>query len=722
MNKKRPGKKLYIAEKPSVAREIAQVLGVKDRASKSQGYLSNGEHLITWALGHLVNIAEPECQNEKWKGRWSLAQLPMLPRRFKLEVLEERKRQFTVVKELLNREDVAEVVNATDAGREGELIFRRIYLQSKSSKPIKRLWASDMTEEGLKKALANLFEGEEKRNLGLAAFARAEADWLVGMNFSRLLTLKAGMLVTVGRVQTPVLQLLAKRWEEIENFKPSNYWSLTAHCGVGDETFKALWHKAKEYKESKIDSLKECKEIEKSSADKIARVSSSIGKKGQQKPPLPYDLTSLQRDANKAHGFSAQESLNIAQNLYEKKKVITYPRTDSRYLTKELFNDLLPHVRAIYNHFPDLTSKVAERLKDGKTKFQCVNDKKVTDHHAIIPTKKGMEAKSLSKNEWKIYEMISRRFLASLMPSARYYATTVWLDLGKEKYKANGKVFKEKGWLSAEPWRTAEDNPLPDLKKGDVVAIEKLERKKHKTKPPAHYSDASLLGAMETAGKLIEEDELKEAIKERGLGTPATRAQIIERLISRGYVEQKAKKRIISQKGREAMRVINAALPDLASPSLTGEWEKNLKHIELGRYSYLDFIRGIHRFVRDGVEELRYQNLAHKLPHSHRRVNKERQLGTCPLCGGSVVETPKSFGCANWRAINGACKFAIWKSFRGGEIDIEIARQLLKKGKYSKLISFESKDGKAFKASLKLSKGRVVFDSRESSLESQQRE
>ncbi len=702
-------KKLVIAEKPSVAREIAKVLGVKASGPKNAGFLANEDYIVSWALGHLVNIAEPEIQNEEWKGRWDLKQLPMVPRRFTLSVLPERKRQFDIVRSLLNREDVDEVINATDAGREGELIFRRIYVQASCSKPIKRLWASDMTEEGLKKALANLMTGEEKRNLGLAAFARAEADWLIGMNFSRLFTLKAGTLVTVGRVQTPVLKLLADRWFEITNFKVSNYWSVTAHCGVGEERFSALWHKPPDFKETKIDKLEDAHNIATKCTGQIATVDEVQSKKGQQKPPLLYDLTTLQRDANKKCGLSAKKTLSIAQDLYETKKVLTYPRTDSRHLTTELFNDILKHVRSIYSHFPEVTQEAADRIKSGKHKFSCINDKKVTDHHAIIPTAKKVTKEELSEDEWTIYEMVCRRFVATFLPPVKFKASTIWLTVAGERFKATGKIYEDKGWLAAEPWRTAEDNPLPNVQKDDVVAVEKIEDKKHKTKPPAHFTDASLLGAMETAGKLVDDDELRDAMKERGLGTPATRAQIIETLISREYVEKKGKKLIVTEKGRQAVTIVSTALPNVTSPQMTGEWEKKLKDIEVGEQSYSDFMQKIRKLVNESVNLLRNKRLEAS-DHPHAEVAEEDRIGTCPQCGGFVIETEKAFGCANWRQQNGGCRFTIWKNSFGTTIAKERVCELLTKGRTSCQLDLVSKAGKPYKAFLKISKGSLALE------------
>ncbi|MBU1003207.1 MAG: DNA topoisomerase 3 [Proteobacteria bacterium] len=596
-------KTLIIAEKPSVAREIAKVLGL--RPSRADGHIADAEYVVTWAIGHLVNIAEPEEQDPAWAGRWSMKQLPMIPLRFKLGILPGTQKQFSIVKGLMGRDDVDLVINATDAGREGELIFRRIAVMAECTKPVRRLWANDMTEQGLKKALAKTVPDEEKRNLGLASFARAEADWLIGMNFSRLFTLKDHSLITVGRVQTPVLKLIVDRRREIELFTSKDYWTVEALLAKDEETFTAIWHAPPEYSETRIDSESDAQVVFDACTGKDGKVESVKSASRQQKPPLPFDLTTLQREANSHHGFSAKDTLTIAQALYEQKKLITYPRTDSRYLTRELFKEALGHLRATYKVFPEISAIAAERIKNGKHRFECVNDKKVSDHHAIIPTAKPPNRDALSGDEWKIYEMVARRFCAAFMPAAKFSASTVWAVIEEHKFKATGKVFKDRGWLAAEPWRTAADNPLPNLRKGSEVKAMDLSSKKHQTKPSAHFTDASLLAAMETAGKLVDDEELREAMKERGLGTPATRAQIIETLLARKYVEKDKKKLIATDLGCHAVDMIESFLPQLVSPQMTGDWEKRLKDIEQGQDTYPAFMQDIRTSVMDGVQLVR---------------------------------------------------------------------------------------------------------------------
>ncbi len=597
---------LIIAEKPSVARELASVLGVKGRGD---GCLQGPGHVVTWAVGHLVNIAEPAEQNPAWSGRWSMRQLPMLPTRFTLGILPSTAKQYAIIRKFLLDDDIETVVNATDAGREGELIFRRIYLLAGCAKPIKRLWANDMTEKGLQKAFAGMVSGEEKRNLGHAAFARAEADWLVGMNFSRLFTLRAGSLITVGRVQTPVLKLLVERRREIENFTPRDYWTVEGEFAHGTENFKATWFAPPDFKDSKIWNMEEGRVVADACVGRDGEVLEMEKKKGRQKPPLLFDLTNLQKEANSRLGFSAQQTLSIAQDLYEKRKLITYPRTDSRHLTAELFAECLENMRAVYAHFPEISQAAAANINGGKKKFECVNDKKVSDHHAIIPTALRANPATLGKDEWAVYEMICRRFAAAFMDDATFAGSTLWIGVEGHRYRATGKIFQDKGWLEAEPWRASEDNPLPNLRKGAAVTAQSLELVAHKTKPPAHFTDATLLAAMETAGKLVDDEELREAMKERGLGTPATRAQIIETLLARKYIGKDGKRLVATDLGCWAVDVVCSMIPQVASPELTGEWEKRLKEMEQGAYAYGVFMHQVREMVSSGVGRVKSSNV-----------------------------------------------------------------------------------------------------------------
>ncbi len=789
-------KTLIIAEKPSVARELAPLVGATQRRA---GFLEGPDHLVSWAVGHLVGIAEPEEQDPAWAGRWTLDQLPMLPPRFRLRVLPETADQFAVLRRLLTDERVTGIINATDAGREGELIFRRIYLMAECAKPVRRLWASDMTEEGLRKSLARLLPDAEKRNLGLASFARAEADWLVGMNYSRLFTVKTGGLVSVGRVQTPVLCLLTARRREIEQFVPQDFWTVEGvftpggkgRATQGDEaaaadgaapsdttpdtppapgtpnmpdtpdSFPAVWHRPPELRETRVDSEDEATAIADACTGREGVVESVASKAGSQQPPLPFDLTTLQREANTRFGLSAKDTLAHAQALYETHKLITYPRTDSRHLTKELFAEILNHFRAIHHLYPDETMLAVTRIKSGKIKFACVDDRKVTDHHAIIPTARKGDPARLSQPERQIYEMICRRFIAAFCAEAKFATSTVTVKVGEHAFIARGKVFKEKGWLAVEPWRAAEDTPLPPLRKGAKLHTDDIRRVTRQTKAPAHYTDASLLAAMETAGKLVEDEELRQAMKERGLGTPATRAQVIETLLQRGYAGRQGKRLIASDRGMQVAEVIEALLPDVASPELTGTWEKSLKDMEAGTATYPQFMHGIRESVWNGVHRIKRvggRNLDRLLDTASERYARTPD-GLCPLCGGEVRETPRGWACTGQppapsgkkrgkaaaggddgagqdaaRARRGAkkadtegatpsgeadggtspvtanggrCPFIIWRTSFGRELDEPTARELLATGRTAQAMDFTSRQGKPFRAHLVLKGGRL---------------
>ncbi|MCG8532456.1 MAG: DNA topoisomerase 3 [Desulfovibrionales bacterium] len=721
-------KTLIIAEKPSVAREIAPHVNATTR---KEGYLEGATHIVSWAVGHLVGIAEPEEQHEAWQGRWTIQQLPIIPPKFKLAVLKEGQRQYAVLSRLLNEGTVTDIVNATDAGREGELIFRRIYLMAGCSKPVKRLWANDMTEEGLKKSLSKLLPDAQKRNLGLAAFARAEADWLIGMNFSRIFTIKANRLMSVGRVQTPVLKLLTERRNDIEDFSPKDYWTVegtfcrpekatkTAVSDAPEEAtapepeqtcFPATYHLPEDEKETRIDFESRALKVVEECNGKDGKVDGVTSRKGTTKPPLPFDLTTLQREANTRFGLSAKDTLAIAQALYERHKLITYPRTDSRHITKELFGEILNYFRAIYPLYKDETVPAVSRIKDGK-KFPCVNDKKVTDHHAIIPTARKASLMQLSGDEQKIYDMVCRRFIAAFSQEALYTSSTVRIFVGEHLFIAKGKIFKDKGWLLVEPWRTAKDTPLPALRKGTTVTTAEVAPIKRQTKAPAHFTDASLLSAMETAGKFIEDEELRLAMKERGLGTPATRAQIIETLLSRNYIQRKGKKLLATDSGQEVIEVVSAMLPDIVSPEMTGQWEKKLKDIENGSATYPEFMHSIRHLVAGSIHNIKDRSIAPiLLALKAKAVGQREPDGNCPLCGGEIREQEKGYSCANWKKEDGGCLFVIWKQMFGRTIDREIVDELLTKGRTTEPLDMVSKAGKEYSAYLKIELGQVKLE------------
>ena len=694
-------KSLYIAEKPSVAREIAKALKVPQRSGTKQGYIEGQKEIITWAIGHLVAIASPADHNPAWK-TWKLSELPMIPEPFRLQPTTNGSGQFKVVKELLNRQDVDQVVCATDAGREGELIFRRIYWLAGCRKPIKRLWASDLTPAGLAKALANLMPGEDFDNLAGAALARSEADWLVGMNLSRLFSLLCQDTISQGRVQTPVLKMLADRRQEIERFVPQDYWVVQGVFSAAEGEVPATNYLPPEYDQARHWIQEEAEKVRSTCLHQAGTVLSVQTKKGQQKAPLLFDLTTLQREVNRKYGLSAKETLATAQALYERHKIITYPRTDSRYLSSDVFTGIDNHLVAVEGIYPELVQNVRSIVSQN-TSFACVNDAKVTDHHAIIPTQKRPQPDALNLREKQVFDLIARRLLATFMPPFIYQATTIWIECNKERFKATGRIIVDKGWMEAEPWRKAENSPLPRVIKREEVHNQDLQVVKKKTTPPQHYTDESLLGVMETAGKQITDQELRAAIKDKGLGTPATRAQIIETLIQRGYVQRSRKKLMATDKGLEVSRVTAENIPQIVSPEMTGEWEQKLEHIARGQAGYQEFRQEISTFVAEIVSGMIGRELNYNAQQGETQNTSPDQaeaIGVCPWCGGKVVENAKAFGCANWKTKG--CRFAIWKSSLGGRIGKQAARELIAKGQTSRQLTLKSKAGKKYKAKLVL--------------------
>jgi len=691
-------KTLVIAEKPSVARDIAGVLGVQGNGN---GCIEDADYVISWAIGHLVVDCAPEEQNPAWGGSWSLENLPMIPEGMKQKANDKTKAQYNILKKHLNSSEVGNVICATDAAREGVHIFDRIYKESGSTKPYKFLWASDMTSEGLRKAFANLLPASDKKGVSNAGWGRSAADWLVGMNFTRLYTIKCNDLVSIGRVQTPVLKMLVDRALEIKNFKTSNYWEIAGHFMAGNKDFNAQWY---------ADPFKQGDEriLEEETAQKIvARCSGKPGqvdfiesKPGQKKPPLPFDSTSIQREANKKFGFRAQQTLDLCQALYEIHKVLTYPRTDSRYISEELLGEIGKHFEAAAANYAALADLAVARVGEGN-KFECVNNKKIADHHAIIPTSQAADKAKLSDDEWKIYDLATRRFLAAFLPSTKLENSTLWITVGEDRFKTSGKAFLDKGWLVAEPWRSSNDSILPKLSKGETVNIKAFQPEKKTTKPPSQHTENSLLGLMETAGKFVKNDELAEALKERGIGTPVTRPGIIERIVGRKYVDRikKGNKEslIPTEKGIQVIQTVDALHPEMSSPELTGDWEKRLRDMENGEVSLEEFLSDIRNFVSKGIAKGKAGEVLYKGSGRGDRV----EVGTCPICGKPVCENKKAFGCSGYPK----CKFYIWKELCEGKISALAAKQLLTTGKTAKEIKFISPNTKkSFKARLKLMK------------------
>jgi DNA topoisomerase-3 len=688
--------RLIVAEKPSVGRDIAGSLG---QARKQKGALFGDGWAVTWALGHLAELAPPDAYGEEYK-RWRLENLPILPEKFKAKVNPRTREQFAVVKNLLRDPSVTEVVNACDAGREGELIFAYVYGLSGCKKPVKRLWISSLTPEAISAGFHSLRDGREMKPLEDAARSRGEADWIVGMNATRAYSVRFGRpgnVLSVGRVQTPTLKLLVDREREIEDFKPEKFYTVYARFKRDDATYDGVWFKNKQNR------LKE-----REAAEKIAeKVRGSVGtvKKAQkktasEKPPLLYDLTELQRNANAKFGFTAERTLKAAQALYEERKLITYPRTSSRYLSKDMVGTLKKRVEAA-GALPEL-AEFAEKLMAADklpVNRRIVDDSKVTDHHAIIPTNKRSSG-NLPPDETKVYDLVARRFLAVFFPDARFENTTVVTEVREETFLSKGRVVLDLGWRALYPdgvggKREKEPPVLPPIETGQEWDVAKVAVKEGETKPPPRYSESALLGAMETAGKFVEDEELRQRMKDSGLGTPATRAATIERLIKVGYLEREKKALVPTAKGRTLIGLLGDST--LASPEMTAQWEERLAKMEKGAVDRAGFMSDISGFTTTLVEEVRKME-GEKLAATE-RVSRE-PLGTCPKCGAPVVETKKAYGCSAWK--KSGCDFAIWKQVSGKHLSESQAKQLLTKGRTPELKGFKSKAGKPYSAALKL--------------------
>ena len=600
-------KTLVIAEKPSVGRDIARVL----KCSKNnQGALEGGQYVVTWALGHLVTLADPETYDSKYKA-WEMKDLPMLPEKFQLVVIKQTGKQYQTIKNHLYRKDISEVVIATDAGREGELVARWILAKAGSHKPVKRLWISSVTDKAIREGFAHLKDGRAYMNLYAAAEARAEADWLVGMNGTRALTCKYNAQLSCGRVQTPTLSMIAQREKEIREFRPEKYYGLTLSCGGVTWTWQdGRSASARTFSAERIEKIKSQIQGEKLTVKEVHRTT-----KKTYSPGL-YDLTELQRDANKRFGFSAKETLNIMQRLYENHKVLTYPRTDSRYIGKDVAETLKERLKACsVGPYRKVAGKlISQPLKLNKS---FVDDSKVSDHHAIIPTEQFVQLEHMSSDERKIYDLVVRRFAAVLYPPCEYEQTTLKGMCGGETFSAKGRVMKQPGWQAAyEDFQeevSEEDireQLLPEIKEGTSQMVKLIKINEGQTKPPAFYNEATLLTAMEKGG----------------LGTVATRADIIDKLFHTFLMEKKDKDIHVTSKGRQLLELVPE---DLKKPALTADWEKKLMAISEGRLKKDMFIRDIRGYTEEIVSEIRTGD--GKFRHENLTNTK------CPQCGKRML-------------------------------------------------------------------------------------
>ena len=619
-------KTLVLAEKPSVGRELARVLKC---GRKSDGCLIGDKYIVTWALGHLVTLADPEAYGEEYK-TWSLETLPMLPGKMKLEVIKQTSKQYSIVKRQLRSSEVGSIIIATDAGREGELVARWIIDKSGVKKPIKRLWISSQTDKAIKEGFQKLRDGKEYYNLYMAAQARAEADWLVGLNVTRALTCKFNAQLSAGRVQTPTLALLVQRENEIKKFVPKEYYTIEADLGKLFVSWRSKDGGLSTFNREKAENIS--KEIK----GKPFKLTSLRSSDKQTYAPMLYDLTELQRDANKLYGYSPKQTLNIMQKLYEQHKALTYPRTDSRYLTDDIVPTLNERLRAVT--IGD-TKAAAEDILRRKLKINksCINNSKVSDHHAIIPTEQKVPMISLSTEEKRIYNLVVRRFLACFMGPYKYKQIKAEFECGSEKFTAGGKDEVSLGWKAVyssdysfddEDTADAQERKqiLPNMKYSDEFICKNTFVKSGKTKPPARYTEATLLSAMENPSRFVNDKNMKEYLG-GGLGTPATRADIIEKLYSSFYVEKQGNSMVPTSKG---VQLIDLVPPDLKEPLLTAKWEQELEKISKGKTQKQKFIAEIEKYSADLVKTVKNSSAEYK----HDNMTKK----TCPECGKYLLE------------------------------------------------------------------------------------
>ncbi|HWR38491.1 MAG TPA: DNA topoisomerase III [Patescibacteria group bacterium] len=612
-------KSLVLAEKPSVAREIARVLQCTTKGKHS---LEGSRYVVTWALGHLVTLAEPEDYDQKYR-EWRLEDLPLLPDSLELKVIKKTAAQYYGISQLMKRSDIGELVIATDAGREGELVARWIMAMARWKKPFKRLWISSQTDEAIREGFAHLKPGISYNNLYDAAVCRAEADWLVGLNVTRALTCKHNAQLNAGRVQTPTLAMIVNRETEIQQFVPRNYWTLRSNFGdyYGD------WRDSSG--NGRLFDLARAEAVAANVKGRTGRITQLRTDNKSEPPPLAYNLTELQRDANKRFGFSAQRTLSLLQALYERYKLVTYPRTDSRYISADIVPTLGRRLQAMaVGPYADWVRKVPQPLKPGK---RFVDDARVSDHHAIIPTEQPLKLAELGNDERNLYDLIARRFLAVLYPPHRYQQTTIVTEVNGESFHSRGKVTVDPGWRTVTIAPAAEepdvDEVLPEQKlkmhrQGDSMELVQCKVVAGKTKPPARYNEASLLAAMENPGQFIADEELRESIRQGGLGTVATRAEIIEKLIHTSYIERRGKELVPTSKGKQ---LIGLVADELKSPDLTAQWEQALTDIARGKGAKGDFIAGIRAYAGELVRTTSADGTVYRADN----LTKTK----CPLCG-----------------------------------------------------------------------------------------
>ncbi len=693
-------KQLIIAEKPSVAQDIARALG---GFTKEKDFFESEHYVLSSAVGHLLELTLPE-EYEVKRGKWSFANLPVIPPHFALKPVEKTEDRLKLLTRLIKRKDVDGLINACDAGREGELIFNYIVQHSASKKPVHRLWLQSMTQGAIRDGFSSLRAGEEMAGLRAAAISRAESDWLIGINGTRAMTAfnsKTGgfHLTTVGRVQTPTLAIVVEREERIRRFVARAYWEVEARFGGEKGEYSGRWfdEKFKKVEDDEHATAYRLWEQPAASAIRDACLGQPAKATEETKPtsqlsPLLYDLTSLQREANGRFGFSAKTTLGLAQALYEKHKVLTYPRTDARALPE----DYLPTVQEVLLNLPAEYAPLAGTILDKKwvtPNKRIFNNAKISDHFAIIPT--GNPPKSLNEIEQKLYDLVTRRFLAVFYPAAEYSVTTRITRIAEHAFKTEGKVLVNPGWLTVYGKEAAVDDEdgapsLAPIVPGETLATRSVELKAAYTRPPARFNEATLLSAMEGAGKTIEDEELRAAMAGRGLGTPATRAQIIENLLSEVYLHREGRDLVPTAKAFSLITLLRGlGVKELTSPGLTGGWEYKLAQMEHGKLSRDEFMAHITALTQDIVERAkRYES--DTVPGDFVTLQTP-----CPKCGGVVKENYKKFACQS-------CDWSAWKIVAGRQFEVAEMEALLSTGKIGPLTGFRNKMGRPFDAEIRL--------------------
>ncbi len=696
-------KTLIIAEKPSVANDIAKSLG---GFTKKEGYFESDQYVLTSAVGHLLEIKAPD-EYEVKRGKWNFSHLPVIPPHFALEPIAKTESRLKLLGKLIRRKDIGTLINACDAGREGELIFRLITQYTKAKQPIKRLWLQSMTPAAIREGFKHLRDDEDMLPLAEAAKSRSEADWLIGINGTRAMTAfnsKEGgfFLTTVGRVQTPTLSIVVQREEKIRNFVPRDYWEVKAQFICAQGVYEGQWQNSR-FKKDDSDPEKKAERLWRR-ADAEAIVTACLGKNGKvtesSRPatslsPALFDLTSLQREANARFGFSAKNTLALAQALYEKHKVLTYPRTDSRHLPEDYLQtskQTLEGLRAQVGYEKYATQILQSRgIRPNKRIF---DNKKISDHFAIIPTTQ--LPKTLSEPEQKLYDLVTRRFLAVFFPAAEFLLTTRFTDVAGHRFRSEGRVMTNPGWLSvygkempASGKNADSDRLLVPVSSGETVSVDTVHIDELVTRPPARYTEATLLSAMESAGKLVE-DELREAMKEKGLGTPATRAAIIEGLLSEKYLLREGRDLIPTPKAFQLMTLLKGlGIKELTLPELTGEWEFKLAQMEKGQISRDAFMQQIEQMTETIVKRAKEYD-EDTIPGDYATLKAH-----CPTCGAEIRENYRRFACTQ-------CDFSISKTPGGRQLSIAEAEELLENKQVGPLQGFRSKMGHSFAAILKV--------------------